>query len=123
MRWVAIGSSAEQGSSINRTSGSFAAVGKLAWRRQTIESRTVGDVVVDRLGKRIGSLEYHADAAAQCDDIGPGREDRAAVEQDVALVPGARCQVMQPVDRTQERRLPASRRPDEGGDGVARNAA
>src|SRR2546427_11584696 len=58
---------------------------------------------------------------SQCHDVGRGIEDRVAVEQDVALVPRTGRQVVQPVDRSQERRLAAARWPDQRRDRVARN--
>ena len=85
------------------------------------DPQSVRHVVVDRLGKRIGPLEHHADAASQRHDVGAGREDRDAIEQDVALVPGTRREIMQAIDGAEERRLPAARRSDEGGDRVARD--
>ena len=102
---VAIGSSAEHGSSIRITSGltamaramhrrccwppdrpvpglcsrSFTSFHRPAFCRldstisveiglalgQAVDARPVGDILVDRLGERIGLLEHHADAGAQ----------------------------------------------------------
>ncbi len=85
--------------------GAFDPVRKLAGRREAIQSRAVSDVVVDRLREWIGSLEHHPDAAPQRHDIGSGREDRGAVEEDIALVPRARREIVQAVDGAQKRRL------------------
>jgi hypothetical protein len=51
---------------------------------EAVDARAVGDVVVDRLGKRVGLLEHHADAGAQLHHVDPDRRCRA-VEADVAL--------------------------------------
>ena len=57
-----------------------------------VERRPVGDVVEDRLGERIGSLEDHPDPLPKRDEVGAAAEDRRALDQDVALVaaPGIR---------------------------------
>ncbi len=117
MRCVAIGSSADAGSSISRISGSTAsaramhrrccwppesasadvcsrslhlvperrrlqarldaAAQLLARARQAVDAQAVGDVVEDRLRKRIRLLEHHADAPPQIDDVDRRRVDVA----------------------------------------------
>ena len=113
MRCVAIGSSADAGSSISRISGLTASAramhSRCCWppdsasaescsrsltssqiaaalqalldpavqlgsrRRQAVQAEAVGDVLEDRLRKRVRLLEHHADAAAQRHDVGPRR--------------------------------------------------
>ena len=48
------------------------------------DPQPVGDVLVDRLGKRHRLLKYHADSAAQFNHVQRGVVDFLAVQQDVA---------------------------------------
>ena len=114
------------------SSRSFTSSQSAAWRRQRstrsgrsrrrhqpVERRPVGHVVEDRLGERVGPLEHHADPLAQRHEVGARREDRRALDQDVALVADARDQVVEPVDRAEEGGLAAARRADDRGDRLA----
>ena len=68
-------------------------------------------LVVDAL-KRAGLYdEVHDDL----DRVDPAGIDVLALEQDLAVHPRARHQLVHPVERAQERRLAAAGRPDEGG--------
>ena len=152
---VAIGSSAEHGSSIRITSG-LTAIARAMHRRccwpperllpgwssrsltsfhkpgapqgglddlvhlglaagEPVDARAVGDVVVDRLGERVGLLEHHADPGAQLHHVDVGCVDVLAVEADVALDPAAVDGVVHPVEAAQEGRLAAARRADQRG--------
>ena len=72
-----------------------------------------GDVVVDRLGERVGLLEDHADPAADLDRVDvPGVEILAVIRHG-ALDGRARDQVVHPVEAADEGRLAAPGRPDE----------
>ena len=82
-------------------------------RRQSVDARAVGDVLVDRLGKRVRLLEHHADAGTQFDDVDLGIVDVLAVERDLAADTRAVDRVVHPVEAAQERRLAAARRADQ----------
>ena len=88
---------------------------------QPVEPHAVGDVLEDRLGKRVRLLEHHPDAPAQPDDVDARRVDVLAVDLDVSLDARARDDVVHPVERAQERALAAARRPDERRDQVRRD--
>ena len=86
-------------------------------------AQAVGDVVVDRFRKWIRFLEDHADAPPEIDHVQAGSVDVDAFNPDRA----ARNlrdidEIVHPVQTTQERRLAAARRSDEGGDRSRRNA-
>ena len=124
MRAVAIGSSAEAGSSIRMTSGLIAIARAMhrrccwppdrpvpGWFRrsftssqspartrllddlveiglappQPVDARTVCDVLVDRLGKRVGLLEHHPDASPELDDVQAAVVDVLTVDFDPAV--------------------------------------
>src|SRR5450759_4065922 len=74
-----------------------------------IDARPVRDVVIDALRKRIRSLKDHADPLAKGDDIHPLLIDVLAVQTDLSRAPSAGYQLVEPIDRAQERRLAASR--------------
>ena len=78
-------------------------------------ARTVGDVVVDAHGKRIGALEHHTHALAQAADIVIA-QDILAVECNLAFNAAILDTVVHTVKAAQQRRLSAARRPDERGD-------
>ena len=50
------------------------------------DARSEGDVLVDRLGERVGLLEDHADAPADLDRVDPGVVEVHAVVEDLAAV-------------------------------------
>jgi hypothetical protein len=86
--------------------------------RSAAHAQAVGDVLVDRLGKRVGLLEDHRDAHAHLDRIDVPVDDVHAVgiKQDLALVAHVRVEVVHAVEAAQEGRLAAARRADQGGD-------
>ena len=79
-------------------------------------ARPEGDVVADRLRKRVGLLEHHPDAPAHLDRIDPGRVEVGAVVEHRALDRGARDEVVHAVERAQDRALAAAGGADEGRD-------
>ena len=85
------------------------------------DARPEDDVLEDRLGKRVGLLEDHADLPPQIDQVDARIVDVARIEDDVSGVPGPLDQVVHPVQTAQERGLAATRRPDQGHDGSLRN--
>jgi hypothetical protein len=93
----------------------FDAVGQFAARQALIEIDAESDVVMDRHGKRRRLLEHHADLGAQEIDVLLAVENVFAVEQNLAFRALARIELVNPVHHAQERRLPATGRPDEGG--------
>jgi hypothetical protein len=72
----------------------------------------------DRLGKRIGPLEDHADAMPDDDRVGIGRVDILSVKHNGTFDARTGRQVVHPVERAQKRRLPATGRSDEGRHGL-----
>ncbi len=79
-------------------------------------AQAVGDVLVDRLGEGIGLLEHHADAHAHFDRIDVGREQIGVVRvkyDAAAVVPVAGIQVVHAIEAAQQRRLAATRGPDQ----------
>jgi hypothetical protein len=78
-----------------------------------MDPRAVRDVVVEAHGKRIGFLEYHADPLAQVYDVGIGSVDIGAFVKHGTLDPNAAYQVVQPVERAEERGFTASGRTDQ----------
>ena len=87
-------------------------------RREAVDARAVGDVLVDRLGERVGLLEHHPDAGAQLHDVHGRSVDVLAVELDVAAHARRRDSVVHPVEAAQEGRLAAARRADERGHAI-----
>ena len=81
----------------------------------------VGDIVVDRHGKRIGALEHHAHPLAQMHHVHVGREDVFTIEQNLALDADAFDQVVHPVQSLQKRGLAAAGRADQGQHAVLRH--
>ena len=71
---------------------------------------------MDMVGKRIGFLEHHADAAA--DDRGsiPGRVNVLAAQADLAFDARVRDQIVHAVERAQESGFAAAARADDGRD-------
>ena len=78
-----------------------------------VQAQAVGDVVVDRLGERVGPLEHHPDAAAHLDRVDVGRVEVVAVVVDLAATVGALDQVVHPVEAAKQRGLATARRTDE----------
>ena len=89
-----------------------------ARRGEAVNARTVGDVLVDRLRKRIRLLEHHADPRAQLDDVHCRRVDVRTVELDLAGDARGRDRVVHAVQAAQEGRLAAARRTDERRDAI-----
>ena len=77
------------------------------------ETQAVGDVVEDRLGKRVGLLEHHPDVAADHDRIDIVGIDVLPLEQHASLDVRSEDAVVHPVERPEERALSAPTRPDE----------
>ena len=86
-----------------------------------VEPHAEGDVVVDRHRKRRRRLEDHADPLAQQVQVEAGVEDVDAVEQHLAGRPLAGVELVDPVETTEQGRLAAARRPDEGGHPLRRD--
>jgi hypothetical protein len=80
------------------------------------QANSEGDVVVDRHRKRRRLLEHHADPRTQQGHILLRPDDVVAIEHHLALGALLRIQLEHPVEHTQQRRLAAARRPDEGRD-------
>src|SRR5919106_3783174 len=80
------------------------------------DPRPEGDVLVDRLGERVGLLEDHADAAPDLDRVDPVAVQVLAVVLDLALDPRPRDQVVHPVQAPDQGALAAAGGTDEGGD-------
>src|SRR5438552_18757063 len=83
-----------------------------------MDTRSVGDILVDRFGERIGLLEDHAHPSAQLDDVHVGAGDVHIVELDAARDPSRGNRVVHPVETAKEGRLAAARRTYEGCDAV-----
>ena len=78
-------------------------------------ARSVGDIVVDAHGKRIGMLEHHAHALAQQRGVVIG-VNVTAVELDGTLDTAVLHVIVHTVQAAQQGRLAAAGRPDERGD-------
>src|SRR6201999_2954585 len=78
-----------------------------------------GDVVVDRLGERVRSLEDHADAAPDLNAVGALVVEVVSVVQDLAADLEADDRVVHAVQAAQEGALAAAGGADEGGRLVA----
>ena len=83
--------------------------------RDAMDARTIGDVLVDRLRKRIRLLEHHADTRAQLHHIESGIIDVLSVDLYSAGHARDRDGVVHPVEAAQERRLAAPRWADQRG--------
>ena len=81
-----------------------------------IDPEGVDHVLEDRHGEGVGLLEDHADAFAQVDDIDAFGVDRAIAQEDIALDGDAVDEIVEAVDRAQERALAATGGADDGGD-------
>ena len=82
---------------------------------------TVGHVVVDGHGERVGLLEDHADVAAQLGHIPAGGVDLLSPIGERAGNFYTLDQVVHPVDGAEKRGFPAAGRADEGRDVVCWN--
>jgi hypothetical protein len=82
-------------------------------------ARRPGDVVVDRLGERVGLLEDHPDPPPDLDPVGPAGIHVVAVVEHLTADAEAGDRVVHPVQRADERRLAAAGRPDQRGHEVA----
>src|SRR5207244_11766352 len=82
-------------------------------RAHAADARAEGDVVVDRLRKRVRPLEHHPDAAPNVDRVDAARVQIVTVVGEAAGDLGARDQIVHAVERAKQRALPAARRPDE----------
>ncbi len=120
--------------SAERSSRSFTSSHSAAWRRLrsqisisvaaialAVHARPVHDVVEDRLRKRIRPLEDHADAVADRHRVDVGRVDVVIVEQHAPFHARARRQIVHAIERANERRLSAPRRPDQRRHAVRRH--
>ncbi|CDN42745.1 hypothetical protein BN871_BW_00170 [Paenibacillus sp. P22] len=87
-----------------------------------MQARTIGDIVEDRLGKRIGLLEHHADTLAEHFHVGVRAVDILSVQLDAAADLNAGHEVVHPVQRAEEGGFAAAGRSDEGRHGFFGNA-
>src|SRR5256884_6269453 len=78
---------------------------------RTVNSQPVGHVVEDRLGKRVGALEDHADAAAKRSHI--LAKNAVAIQNDLALQARAAHRFVHAVESAEKRGLPATGRSEE----------
>ena len=79
---------------------------------QSVDPRSVCDVVVDGLRKWIGLLEHHADTGAKLHHVEAGIVDIFPVELDAARHPADVDGIVHPVEAAQEGRLAAARGAD-----------
>src|SRR5579875_2335797 len=98
--------------------GLFDTLVELARARALLEPYAEGDVVVDRHRERRWLLEDHADARAQQVQVLARVEDVLAVDQHLAGRALVGIELVDAVEDPQQRRLAATRRPDEGGDAL-----
>src|SRR5690606_22867278 len=85
------------------------------------ETRPEGDVLIDRLGERVGLLEDHADAAPDLDRVDTLGVEAHAVVSYLPADPHGLDQVVHAVDRAQQGALAGARRADERRDLVTRH--
>src|SRR5882672_6373653 len=83
-------------------------------RQALVEPDAEGDVLVDRHRKRRRLLEHHADAGAQQVDVLVLAQQVVAVQHHLTGGALARIEIVHAVEHTQQGRLPAARRPDDG---------
>src|SRR5690606_29557167 len=83
---------------------------------ESVDPRTVRDVVVDRLRERVRLLEHHADAAPYVDGIHTRSVQVLAVKERLALDARTRDQVVHPVEAAKQRALAAAGGSDERDD-------
>src|SRR6266850_3531627 len=82
---------------------------------EAVDAHAEGDVVKDGLGKRIGLLKDHANAAAQADDVGLGMVNIAAIEKNFAIHAKAGDGIVHAVEGAKQRGLSAPGGADDGG--------
>ena len=87
--------------------------------RHSIDPQAIGDIIENRLGKRVGLLKHHAHAPPQVDDI--QREDVLAIQQHFAFEARLRNRFIHPVQNPQEGGLAAAGRADQRGDASGGN--
>ena len=85
-----------------------------------VDARTVGDVVKNGFGKRIGALEDHADAAAKSSDV--LRENILAVEKDFTFQAGGADGFVHAIEDAEESGFAAAGRADESSDSFVGDA-
>src|SRR6267142_1657541 len=85
---------------------------------EAVDAHAEGDVVKDGLGKRIGLLKDHANAATKANDVGLGMVNVVAIEEDLALDAKARDGIIHAVEGAKQGGLSATGRADDGGDQV-----
>src|SRR5215472_4894864 len=78
---------------------------------RAVNSQSVGHIVKNRLGKRVGSLEDHADAAAKRSHV--LAKNTLAIQNDLALKAGAANRFVHAVESAKKRGLPATGGTDE----------
>src|SRR6185503_10084188 len=103
------------------TKGSLDDVIERSIAGDAVDPWTVGDVLIDRLRKRIPALEDHTDALAERDDVHSLVEDALAVEAHVAFVTNTGNEIVEAVDRAQKGRFAATRRADQSCDRARRH--
>ncbi len=86
----------------------------------SVNARTVGDVVENGFGERIGALEDHADAAAQRGDV--LRDNILAIEKDFAFQARSADGFVHAIEDAKQGGFAATGRADERGDFLVRNA-
>src|ERR1019366_856747 len=74
------------------------------------------DIVADRHRKRIGTLEQHANASAQCQQIVMWRPNALVVESHITLTAKSSHPVVHPIERAEEGRLSRAGRTDQSRD-------
>ncbi len=84
-------------------------------RDQPVQARSIGDVLVDRLGEGVGLLEHHAHAGTQGHHVHLRVMDVFVIEQDLSTHPAAVDGIVHAVEATQEGGLAAAGGADEGG--------
>src|SRR5690606_10107211 len=89
--------------------------------REPVDTRTIGDVLVDRLRERVGLLEDHAYASAQCHHVEGTVDDRCSVELDATFYSATLDRIVHAVEAAQEGGLAAARGTNERRHGFFRN--
>ncbi len=69
----------------------------------TMDTRSIDNIFIDRLGERIGLLKHHADARAQFDDINHRSVDVFIFKRDLARYAADIDGVVHPVETAQKR--------------------
>lgn len=79
---------------------------------ETVDTRAVGDVLINRLRKRVRLLEHHADAGTQFHDVDLLIVDIVGIERDLAGDPATVDRVVHAVQGAQESGFTATGRAD-----------